>query len=284
MTPENGFQFVRLVGNERREGTTLASVSRTWQGSAERFVFVSPHDDDACLGGGLLIQLAQREKVPVSIMIVTDGRMGYCSAAEEKQITDIRRREAIESYRTLGVAEEDIFCLDFPDCQLAAFRGRWRARPDEPGQIQGHGGLQNAFTYYLRKIRPTQCFLPTASDLHPDHRIVHEEFLISLFHCSGDIWPELGNPVAKVPYVHELGVYCDFPAPPRLRVRAPMAYLERKLQAIAAFKSQRQISALIDIVRKGGPEEYVRAIDFALYQPSKYHDLFEEKPPIPFAR
>jgi hypothetical protein len=34
------FEFVRLVGNERRVGTTLASVSRHWQGKKERFLVV----------------------------------------------------------------------------------------------------------------------------------------------------------------------------------------------------------------------------------------------------
>ena len=111
--------------------------------------------------------------------------------------------------------------------------------------------------------------MPTSNDLHPDHRIVHEELMISLFHASGDIWPELGSPISKVPYVHELGVYCDFPSPPKLRVSTPESYLEKKLNAIMEFKSQKQIGALIDIVRKGGPEEYLRALEFKLYKPAR---------------
>ena len=82
-------EIVRLVGNERRAGETLASVSRHWQGDKERFLFVSPHDD-AVLGGGLLIQLAIREDVTVHILIVTDGGMGYCSN-EEKDM-DLRKK------------------------------------------------------------------------------------------------------------------------------------------------------------------------------------------------
>ncbi|NLE28471.1 MAG: hypothetical protein GX629_02230, partial [Phycisphaerae bacterium] len=72
------FEFIRLVGNERRVGPTLASVSRHWQGEKECFAFFSPHDDDVVLGGGLMMQLAKRENVPVHIVIVTDGSMGYC--------------------------------------------------------------------------------------------------------------------------------------------------------------------------------------------------------------
>ncbi|GAH40272.1 unnamed protein product, partial [marine sediment metagenome] len=140
----------------------------------------------------------------------------------------------------------------------------------------------NSFTYWLRKIAPTQCFLPTSSDLHPDHKIVHEEFLISLFHAAGNIWPELGIQLANVPYIHEMGVYCDFPEPPKVRMKAPDSFLEKKLDAILAFKSQTQIGSLIDIVRKSGPYEYLRELNFNLYNPAAYYNMFEKKHHIPF--
>jgi hypothetical protein len=114
--------------------------------------------------------------------------------------------------------------------------------------------------------------------------IIYEEFLISLFHAAGNIWPELGKPLSSVPYVNTYAVYCDFAAPPTLRMRAPASYLENKLKAIAAFRSQKQISSLIDNVRHCGPEEYIRAIEFKLYHPASYRNLFEEKKAIPMMR
>jgi LmbE family N-acetylglucosaminyl deacetylase len=275
-------EFIRLVGNERRVGPTLASVSRHWQGEKECFAFVSPHDDDVVLGGGLMIQLAKRENVPVHIMIVTDGSMGYCSLEEKDTIVEIRKAETFACYESLGIPRQNIHWLGFPDCQLNSYRGRRVAKKGEPAEVEGFNGLQNGFTYFLRKIRPTQVFLPTSNDLHPDHRIVHEELLISLFHSAGDIWPELGKTLERVPYVHELGVYCDFPESPRLRVRTPEIILEKKLAAIGKFVSQKQIASLIDIVRKGGPEEYLRALEFKLYEPSRYRAYFDEKEPRPF--
>ena len=278
------FEFVRLVGNERRAGSKLADVSRHWQDAEERFLMISPHDDDAVLGAGLLIQLAKRENVPVHIMIVTDGSMGYCSIDEKDSIAEIRRNETFECYQSLDVPKENIVWLGFADCQLSNHRGRSAAGPDDPEAIEGFTGLQNAFTYHLRKIKPTQCFLPTSNDLHPDHRIIYDEFLISLFHAAGNIWPELSKPLEKVPYVHTFAVYCDFAAPPTLRMRTPISYLENKLDAIAAFRSQKQISSLIENVRHCGPEEYTRAIDFRLYRPASYRDRFEEKEAIRMVR
>jgi len=293
------FEFVRLVGEERRVGSKLASVSRHWQDKKERFLVISPHDDDAALGAGLFIQLAKRENVPVHIMIVTDGSMGYCNIKERDTIAEIRRSETFECYQNLGVPKANIVWLGFPDCQISNFRGRSpvlefpiddlrlaickskienrKSEIDLRLPIAGFVGLQNTFTYYLRKIRPTQCFLPTHNDLHPDHRIIYEEFLISLFHSAGNIWPELGRPLSKVPYVHTYAVYCDFAAPPTLRMRTPTSYLDKKLKAIAAFRSQKQISSLIENVRHCGPEEYIRAIDFKLYHPASYRNKFEQR-------
>jgi len=274
----NGIELVRLVGSERRTGSNLESVSRNWRSDKECFLFISPHDDDVVLGGGLMIQIAQRENVPVHILIVTDGSMGYCSMEEKDSITDIRRRETFACYESLGVPTENIAWLGFPDCDLSNYRGRRKAGPGDKGAIEGYTGLQNAFTAYLRKTCPTQCFLPTSSDLHPDHRFVHEEFLISLFHATGDIWPELGAKLQEVPFIHEIGVYCDFPEPPKLRIRAPGKYLENKMKAIMEFKSQKQIASLVEIVRGAGPEEYSRPLEFKLYNPRDYRNRFDEKP------
>ena len=277
-------EFVRLVGEERRAGDTLSSVSRHWQGDRERFLFISPHDDDVALGAGLFIQLAQRENIPVYILIFNDGSMGYCTKEQKDKISEIRQKETYDCYKLLGVPEENIIWLAFPDCRLNYYRGRRFSDSNDWTKYEGFIGLQNSFTHWIRKIAPTQCFLPTSSDLHPDHKIVHEELLISLFHASGNIWPELGESIEKVPFVHEMGVYCDFPEPPKVRIQTPEAYLEKKLNAIAAFKSQKQIASLIDIVRKSGPYEYLRELNFKLYQPTAYYDMFEKKHHIPFIR
>jgi LmbE family N-acetylglucosaminyl deacetylase len=274
------YEFVRLVENERRVGPTLASVSRHWIQEEECFLFISPHDDDIVIGGGLMIQSAVREKVPVHVAVVTDGSLGYCSMKEKDSISEIRRRETYAALKSLGVSPRRIYFLGFPDCQLSRFMGRRPAEPDDPAQSHGFTGLQNAFTELLRKVRPNQVFLPTSTDLHPDHRRVHSELLISLFHATGAIWPELGKPLQHVPYIHELAVYCNFPSAPRLRITGPKSAFLRKLQAIAKFKSQRQIKAIVENVRRGGPMEYLRPIVFQLYHPYIYRDMFDEPPAL----
>jgi len=137
--------------------------------------------------------------------------------------------------------------------------------------------MQIALTRLLRQVRPTRVFLPTSSDLHPDHRVVHEELMISLFHAQGGIWPQLGPPMAEVPRVYEMAVYCDFPEPPQIRLETPESLLETKLQAILAYGSQEQIGTLVDIQRTSGPIEYLRELRFRFYAPKQYNELFARR-------
>jgi LmbE family N-acetylglucosaminyl deacetylase len=202
---------------------------------------------------------------------------------EQSSIARVRQEETYDSLVALGVPREQIHFLGFPDCQLGQFTGR-RPAADAPGVIHGYTGLQNAFTYHLRQIRPTQVFVPTMNDLHPDHKVTNSELQISLFHASGAIWPELGKPLEVPPAIHELAIYCDFPEPPTLRIASNEAIFAKKLDAIAAFKSQKQIGALIKNVRDAGPQEYIRTINFRFYQPETYHHLFQEPGGRPVVR
>ena len=279
-----GFEYIRLVGSERRVGPTLESVSRHWQKEKEAFLFISPHDDDAVIGGGLLMLSALKNKVPVYIAIVTDGSQGYCSKQEESTISEIRKKEAFASCKKLGIKRKNVHWLGFPDCNLSAYQGRRKAQPGDAVTTQGYTGLQNSFTELLRKVRPTQVFLPTSSDLHPDHRLVHAEMLISCFHASGAIWPELGKPIGSIPHIHEIAVYCNFPAHPQLRLKAPMEALKIKLDSILEFQSQKQIKSLVRLVRQAGPVEYIRSVPFHLYNPHVYRDMFEELPEYGYDR
>lgn len=270
------FELVRLVGEERRVGSTLAAVSRHWQGKRERFLFISPHDDDVAIGGGLMLQLAKKEKIPVHIVIVTNGALGYCTREEKDFIADIRRRETDACYRKLGVPRGHIYWLGYPDCSLALYQGRRRPRTDWEPTLENYTGLQNSFTYFLRRIRPTQVFVPTRQDLHPDHKYTYQELLISTFHAAGSIWPELGRPIDTFPFLHEMAVYCDFPESPKVQLTSAVPVFERKLAAISAFKSQRQIKMLVGSIRQGGPVEYFQPVDFRLYDPRKYYHTFAD--------
>jgi N-acetylglucosamine malate deacetylase 1 len=247
--------------------------------SGETWLFVGPHDDDLCIGSGLLMQAAVESGVDLQAVIVTDGRQGYCRADQRESICGIRWDETLASFETLGVGPRAVANLGFPDGGLMEFAGRRRA-PRGDGEacagaaVCGSVGLQNSLTHVLRKHRPARVFVPTPTDLHPDHRITHGELMISLFHAAGAIWPELGPPLLDVPRVYEMAVYCDFSEPPNLEVVSDDGHFQKKLDSIAAFQSQVQIASLVDSVKKAGPFEYFREVAFRLYCAETYKPLF----------
>ncbi len=267
------YSLTRRNGDALETGANLDTFFPDWKGPRERWLFVAPHDDDLCLGSGLLLQKAVSENVPLSILITSDGGMGFGSTVPKESIQKTRRKETLESFGILGIG--DVSWLDFPDGSLAQFAGSRAAKPGDPCVIEGHTGIQNAFTAWLRKVRPTRVFVPSNADLHPDHKIVHQELLISLFHAAGDIWPQLGSQLDTLPAIYEMAIYCAFNAPPTMKLEAPGAAFEKKLQSIMAYRSQKQITSLVENFRKSGPVEFFRQADFNLYEPSAYNKLFE---------
>ncbi|MDA0285355.1 MAG: PIG-L family deacetylase [Planctomycetota bacterium] len=269
------FSFSRLVDGRPVVCGNLADAMGSENLHNDAWMFVSPHDDDLCIGAGLLMQAAVQAGVDVQIVIVTDGCLGYCGSEQKDDIIEIRRLETLRSFEVLGIPGEHVHFLGFPDGGLTKYVGRRKAEVGEP-DVGGYTGLQNAFTNSLRELRPSRVFVPTRMDLHPDHQITHNELMISLFHASGKIWPELGDPL-DVPKVHEMAVYCDFPSDPHLEIVGDAAAFEVKLQSILAYESQLQIAELVQQIREDGPYEYIRDVEFQLYSPRRYRSLFSPK-------
>lgn len=253
-----------------------AEIFRDWIGDREHWLFVSAHDDDIVCGGGLSLLAAVANGIRVSCAVTTNGRMGYCRPEHKDTIHLIRRKEAKESFKLLGIAEENTYLFDYSDSGLERVAGRvFSDDSNDPTVIAGAKGLQNTFTWLLRKTIPNRVFLPVHTDLHPDHRTVHYELLISIFHAQGRIWPELGPSIGQIPKLYEYSTYSDFAAPPDLRVRGDAELLEKKLAGIAAYRSQEQIDLLLNQIRGGGPQEYLREMCFDILKPGKHDDVFQ---------
>jgi len=271
--PNDTFNFTRISADQKTRSSQLAGVMGGGNLSGETWLLVSPHDDDLAIGAGLLIQAAGVAGVDLQVLVVTDGCQGYCTTEQKDRIVEIRRAEMFDSFRILGILPSKIHTIGYPDANLYGYQGRRTAIGTEMS-IGGHTGLQNAFTYHLRHVRPARVFVPTPTDLHPDHQITHNELMISLFHAGGAIWPELGAALAQVPRVYEMAVYCDFREAPDIEIQAVNTVLETKLASIAAYKSQLQIAALVENVRKGGAYEYLREVQFSFYSPNTYKARF----------
>lgn len=266
------FTLKKRKGESILSGENLSEIFTPWRGEKEHWLFIVPHDDDVIIGGGLLIQKAIKEGIPVTVVITTDGSMGYCLESQRDTIKDIRREETLKGLNILGI--KDVKWLDFPDCSTSSFIGRRAAGEGDPCIIDGCTGMENAFTYELRRVKPSRVFVPAGSDLNMDHKNVYNELLMSVFHAAGTIWPNLGNPLEFIPSVYEMAVYCDFDENPDIKIEADSESFNKKLDSILAFQSQTQIQMLVDNLRESGPVEYFRDIVFNLYSPETYRDLF----------
>lgn len=222
---------------------------------------VVPHDDDLVLGLGLTVQRAHQAGIAVHVAVVTDGRFGFRTPADAASIVARRKAEQEESCRLLGIPAERLHWQGFPDSDLPAHQGvRWGAdgRPT---------GISYALARVMRLVRPGLVFGPTPTDLHPDHRVVASELDIACFHASGEIWLDLGQPIA-LPVRWDYAVYCPFAGEPDVQVRGEAAQFETKLRSIAAFASQTQIGALVEQQRRGGPIEHLKRVTWSAYDPA----------------
>ena len=267
------FQFTRLDGGRKLRTDDVQEALRIDRAGQARLLCVGAHDDDVAGGEAMWLMAAVQAGIQVDVLIATDGRMGYCTLDQRDTIVRLRKEEMCACAEILGVTGDHIHYIDYPDDNLFPYQGRRSAGPGEPA-IGGYIGLQNAMTWYLRKLRPTHLILPTPTDLHPDHRITYEEMMISIYHAQGVIWPELGEPIQQLPIVYESATYSDFNRPPNLELRASQEVFERKLEALAAFRSQAQMELFLDQVRGGGPFEYLCEYAYPFYSPNHSKGLF----------
>ena len=223
--------FTRRNDEGLTSSANPADIFPNWQGENERWLFLSPHDDDIICGCGLTFISALFCGIKTFAGVVTNGQMGYCTPEERETIADVRRQECTDSFSALGLPAENLYFLGHDDGSLNVQAGR-RFSTGAPGEgpvIEGACGVQNSLVWLLRQTRPTRLFVPSITDLHPDHKFTNSEAMISIFHAQGTIWPELGEPIPDIPAIYEFATYSNFITPPTLRVTVSEDLFERKI-------------------------------------------------------
>lgn len=155
-------------------------------------VVVAPHPDDEVLLASGLILGAKQAGQDVAVVVVTNGDLD----CRVDGLT--RQKESVEALATLGVEEDDIYFLGYPDGHLARM-GRVPLRPvprnidgkcipdDHTYGTRGHGrhdfhlsrfGVHALYTseqavsdltLLLEQLRPTRVAVTHPNDTHPDH-------------------------------------------------------------------------------------------------------------------
>ncbi len=112
----------------RRRGGDPGLIFPGWT-PGETVAFLSPHDDDAVLGAGCLIQAVAAAGGNPLVLVFCRGDAGYTTVEAKAAIVAVRREETLRAYTSLGVGESDILSFDVPDFALLDTLAR---RPVDP--------------------------------------------------------------------------------------------------------------------------------------------------------
>lgn len=235
------FVFFDLRG--RVKSASIDLLFPGWREGDERVVIFSPHDDDALLGAGYLLQAVPLFGGEVHVIVFCNGSGGYSVIEHKHIITALRAREMTRAYEKVGVLPERIHRLEYDDYSVWPFIG-WKL-PSGRGTVERIVPL-------LRRLRATRVVLPNGHREHLDHTAV---FMIGAFDA-----PQVGDPVmadwgesSPIRSVLQYAVWSDFSFEDALCVgdsldvranralQAPREAEERIQEAMQEFRTQAKI-------------------------------------------
>lgn len=198
-------------GWKRRSGATRPAAAVHTRSQTD-LVVIAPHpDDEALLASGLLLRATQAN-TRVAVIVMTNG--DYDCQVDGL----VRERESLAGLEALGVEEEDVYFMGYPDGHLArlgrvplppvrrkidgkchlgnhTYGDRGHGRQDFHKARFGTHAIYTAeqavtdLTWLLEKLRPARVAITHPNDTHPDHAATYTLVKRALRRLSGA--PEL---------------------------------------------------------------------------------------------
>ncbi|MEA4883152.1 MAG: PIG-L family deacetylase [Clostridia bacterium] len=250
--------------------------------SPSRLLVIAPHPDDETLGAGGLIYSASQQGARVKVVFMTMGD-GYPAAAgrlfgtahpspdDFLALGRHRRNEAVAALATLGVDEENLVFLGYPDGGLADIIENWRWLPSEPytSKCTGRGSNPYPSTFTLNAeycasrivsdlamiladYMPDLVVIPHPNDAHADHQATYAFAMLAMEQLdyvertgakavsyivhSGPGWPQLWGYQPGLPLDPPPGR--DLPRTVWIRTELTEDAEAAKLRALKEYKSQ----------------------------------------------
>lgn len=188
------------------------------ENSPGRVLFIQPHNDDAAISlGGVLSKLV-RAGWEIHYIYITDSRRGGDDPSVEK-IIETRKAEAAKERELLSISS--FTELGLPDQSLPSL-----------SQSQRSAAI-TAIQQAILKCKPDLVFIPSKSDLHPDHTVAHDLALAAL----QDVFPA---PLVAKYFVWLLPPFYPTPIDPAAQVVLVGIdqELETKVKLIRCHQSQ----------------------------------------------
>lgn len=145
--------------------TEILSHCATALPEARQVLVFAPHPDDEVFGCGGALALLREQKIPVSVIIVTNGAAG--GDGDSGNLTQIRSQESRTAATLLGLPEPVFW--GHPDRSLAY------------GEK-----LIESLTEAILSTDADLVFLPSPTELHPDHQVLAFAGAEALRRLGGD--------------------------------------------------------------------------------------------------
>ena len=169
-------------------------------GKNEVLAVMSPHDDDAIIGAGYAMLAAESLGAEVYVVIFCRGDAGYSTVEEKSTIEAVRKAETVECYKRLGIKEDHILRMDFPDFSAFCNIG-WE-------KADGSEGDMPRILKFFRDKKVTRVMVPNHYREHIDHTAAHIMSSFNVPQAGDAALVDHGTP-HKVLSVLEYSVWAD---------------------------------------------------------------------------
>jgi len=158
------FDKVRQWHSAAVFGGIIRFGSKPMKVSSKSAIVFAPHQDDETFGCGGLIALKRELGTPVKVVFLTDGAgsHGGIEPHEAKRLVAVRQAEAVKAAEVLGLDEDDLLFLGYPDGGL-----KWVF---EHEREQAIGRIAEV----LRTFGPEEVYVTHRRDKHGDHEAAYQ--------------------------------------------------------------------------------------------------------------
>ncbi len=250
----------------------------------DRILIIAPHPDDEALGCSGVIQRAVRAGAKLRIVYLTNGDHNeFAFIAYKKRIPifksefigmgEMRRREAVRAMAVLGLKEENLYFLGYPDFGLfSIFSQYWQTDkpfrsiltrissvPYKDNFSFGSSYIGENILQDIKKIisdfKPNRIFVSHPADVNGDHKAAYLFLEIAL----AELKDSMERPQINLYLIHKVGwplprhyhPYLQIYPPQDLsdsdlewsQIRLSSEEINKKHQALLCYKSQTRSSA-----------------------------------------
>ena len=210
----------------------------------KKVLILSPHADDEILGCGGFISKFSKQNYHINVLILTNANKGAPEIYSPEKIKEIRN-EAKTSNNFTGTTK--LFFEDLPALNLSNY------------PIYK---IANVINKYIAEINPEIVLIPSANDIHDDHKIIFKAAKVSMrFNKKNNIKKILSYEVLSETEWNENEKSFN----PNYFVKLDKSDIDKKVKAFLKYKSQvkkfphpRSKEAIINLSKVRGSHVFMR--------------------------